>query len=210
MATLARPLVTLMATCSLGACSGSSDPASGPAPAPGLGRIRLDGLPSQLAVGDSVPLSVTYMSCFADFCAPAPVPGPLSWTTTPPGLAGIGEQGRLVTLGTGRVTVRVEVGDTSLSATTMIIPRTAMIAWRPDAIVAQVGDLVELRAVALDAMGREVGTVRQWMYSRGGVLAPTGAAADERRVFRAVEPGALTIRAWLGDRVAEIQVIVLP
>ena len=210
---LGRALAVLVAAWSLSACAGGSGPTSGAAPASGpvgFPRIRLDGLPGQLAVGDSVQLRVVRDACFADFCAPVSVSAPLTWTTSPPELAGIAEQGRFVALRPGRVTVLVEVGDTSLSRTITVVPPVSAVVWVPDAVVAHVGDTVQLRAVALDASGREVAVVYNRTYSRGGVIKPTGRAADQYSAFLADEPGSLTILARLGDRAAEVQVTVLP
>lgn len=166
--------------------------------------------PNMLAAGDSARLRLQILDCVADLCTGRVERRRVDvWSVQPASLATVTESGGLRTFAAGRITVRVEHGDTVLSGEIEILPPVARLAFEQDTIVVYVGDVMHLEAAARDSTGAFVAAVGgRWSPTYWDRFTIQGRQPDGSYRVRAEGPGTFTASATLGHRTAEAVVIV--
>jgi len=130
----------------------------------------------------------------------------VTWTSSTPAVATVDRSGTIAAVGAGSATITAAVGAIKQTlAVNVVATPVASISLTPSTPHARTGDVIQFKAVAKDASGKEIpGLTPSWMFSPGkGELDADGA-------FVGYEPGTYSVTALLGSSVAQATVTLAP
>ena len=163
-------------------------------------RIDIAALPGRLVVGQRVRASATVWTRANDRRDDDAV----RWSSSAPAIARVDDDGMLVAVAPGRVTISASDAAANAATLVQVVPNTiASVSVTPRARSARTGDVIRFSASAMDAQGRALaGVTPTWSFSPGrGQIEPDGA-------FVAYEPGTYVISASFGARSSDAVVKV--
>ncbi|MEP6691730.1 MAG: Ig-like domain-containing protein [Gemmatimonadaceae bacterium] len=122
----------------------------------------------------------------------------MTWTSSAPGVARVGEDGMVHAVGAGRATISARAGPAGATMDVQVVANTiATIALTPERATARQGDVIRFSATAKDAGGKVIaGLSPSWSF------APGEGAIDADGAFVGYNAGAYVVTATLGGRSA--------
>jgi hypothetical protein len=130
----------------------------------------------------------------------------ISWRSSAPAVASVGDDGMLTALAPGRATITAATGAASERFDVEVVASTiASLVVSPGASNARTGDVIRFRLEARDAAGRPITDLTPvWSFTPGhGMI-------DEDGAFVGYQAGSYTVIANLGERSAAATVRLVP
>ena len=160
--------------------------------------VTITPTPARIVVGQRIRLGTVLRTAYGDSTG-----GAVTWTSSAPGVASIGEAGILAGTAAGNATVTAMVGRARTTFGITVIPSPASLVITPDNAAVRTGDVVRFAAVARDRAGRVIdGVAPTWSFSPGhGELGEDGS-------FVGYQAGQYLVTGALGSQSASVAVTV--
>jgi len=130
----------------------------------------------------------------------------VTWSSSAPAVATVDRNGTITAVGAGSATITATAGGVKQTLNVNVVGTPiASISLTPSTPHARTGDVIQFKAVAKDAAGKEIpGLTPSWAFSPGkGELDADGA-------FVGYEAGTYSVTALLGPNVAQTTVTLAP
>jgi CubicO group peptidase (beta-lactamase class C family) len=196
-------MVLLLAAC--GGGGGDSTPTQ-PTPAPvTVASVTVTGAPSTpLDIGQTVRLTAT-----ARTASGAIVSGrTITWASGNAAVATVSGDGTVTASGTGQASISATVDGVSGAATVQVVVVPASLALASGGRWLIVGDTLHVQAVVRDRLGRTMDTSAT--FTLVGTAATLTASGPRAVIATGTAPGTATVRATLGNLVADGTLVVAP
>lgn len=160
--------------------------------------ITITPAPARIAAGQRIRLGARLTTAYGDSTG-----GAVTWASSTPGVATIGETGILAGGAPGSATITALAGKARASFSVTVLPAPASISVTPDRPSVRAGDVVRFTATARDRAGKPIeGLTPTWSFSPGhGELGDDGS-------FVAYQAGQYLVTGSVGSQSVSVPVTV--